>query len=78
MEFFVNRTLAAEQVVLDKGFEESTITDINGTTKERTLKATALTQYNNTIIICSASIIVNLIPNDTVLSYSAILLIQGM
>ena len=75
--FFVNGTLANEQIVVDKGFKESTVTDINGTTRERTLTATALTQYNNTNIICSASIVVNLIPVDTVLSDPAVLLVQG-
>lgn len=76
--FFVNGTLAAEQIVIDKGFKESTITDINGTIRERTLTATALTQYNSTNIICSASIVVNLIPVGTVLSDPAILLVQGI
>ena len=75
--FFVNGTLAAEQVVIDKGFKESTITDINGTTRERTLTATALTQYNNTNIICRAVIVENLISVGTVLSDPAILLVQG-
>ena len=75
--FFVNGTFAAEPSVIKKGFRESTVTDINETTRERTLTATALTQYNNTNIICSASIIVNLITVDTVLSDPAILLVQG-
>ena len=75
--FFVNGTLAAEQVVVDKGFKESSITDINETTRERTLTATALTQYNNTNIICRAFIVDNLIPVGTVLSDPAVLLVQG-
>ena len=77
MIFFVNETLAAEKVVVDKGFEESKIADINGTSRERTLTATAFTQYNNTNIICSASIVVNLITVGTVISDPAILLVQG-
>ena len=75
--FFVNGTLAAEQIVVDKGFNEMSIMEVNETTKNRTLTATALTQYNNTTIICSASIIVNLISNGTVLSDPAILHVQG-
>ena len=78
MFFFVNGTFANEQVVVAKGFKESTVTDIDETTKERTLTATALTQYNNTTIICSASIVVDLITVGTVLSDPAVLLVQGM
>ena len=77
MVFFVSETLAGEQVVIDKGFKESSITDIDETTRERMLTATALTQYNNTNIICSASIVVNLITVGTVLSDPAVLLVQG-
>ena len=75
MSFFVNGTLAAKQ--LDKGFEESIVTVINGTTIERTLTATALTQYNNTNIICRALNTVNIVDVEAVISDPAILLVQG-
>ena len=77
VELFVNGTLADEQTVIDKGFKESAITDIDETTKERTLTATALSQYNNTNIICRASITVNIVDVEAVASDPAILLIQG-
>ena len=46
--FEVNGTSASEQSVIDKGFIELGIENIDPTTKRINLTATALTQYNNT------------------------------
>ena len=73
ISFFVNGTFAYEQ--LDKGFKESIVTDIDET-RERTLTATALTQYNNTNIICRALSTMN-IAVEAVISDPAILIVQG-
>ena len=75
--FFVNDTPADGQVVVNKGFIESTITEINETTRERTLSATASIQYNNTSIICRALSSVSIINVKAVLSDPALLLIKG-
>ena len=45
---------ATEQSVIDKGFIQIGIEDIDPTTRRRNLTATALTQYNNTEIQCVA------------------------
>ena len=55
--YTVNDTYANEQRIIDKGFIELGITNINPTTKMRNLTATALTQYNNTEIKCVAFVI---------------------
>ena len=75
--FFVNDTPADGQVVVNKGFIESTITEINETTRERTLTATASIQYNNTSIICRALSSVNIINVEAVLSDPALLFVKG-
>ena len=75
--FFVNDTPADGQVVVNKGFIESTITEINETTRERTLSATASIQYNNTSIICRALSSVSIINVKAVLSDPALLLVKG-
>ena len=72
--FFVNGTVADKQIVEDKGFEESAVTDINETTRERTLTTTASIQYNNTSIICRA---INTTDLEAVASDPALLLVQG-
>ena len=61
--FEVNGTSASEQSVIDKGFIEIEIENIDDTTQRTNLTATALTQYNNTEM--------------QVLSDYAILLVQG-
>ena len=77
MDWLVNKTNADEQTVVDKGFIQGAVIDINETTRERILTATALTQYNNTNIICRASITVNIVDVEAVISDPAILLVQG-
>ena len=77
LNWLVNKTIADEQTIIDKGFIEGGINDINETTRERTLTVTALTQYNNTNIICRAVIVVNIFDFQVVASDPAILLVQG-
>ena len=71
---FVNDTRAAEKGVMDKGFMQLGIVNINSTTLIRNLTAAASTQYNNTEIQCYA---IN--NNNTVLQFSdtGTLLVQG-
>ena len=54
LSFLVDGINAAEQSVIDKGFKQLGIEDIDPTTRRRNLTATALTQYNNTEIQCVA------------------------
>ena len=70
----VNGTFASYQSVIDKGFMELGIEDIDSTTRRINLTATALTQYNNTEIRCYAFNY-----NNTVTNFSdiGILLVQG-
>ena len=77
IDFLVNETVADTQIVEDKGFKECATTDIDETTKERILTATALSQYNNTNTICRAFNTVNRTDVETVASDPAILLVQG-
>ena len=53
------------------------VNDIDESTRERTITATALSQYNNTNIICRASITVNIVDVKAIASDPAILLVQG-
>ena len=55
--YMVNDTYANEQRIIDKGFIELGITNINPTTKMRNLTATASMQYNNTELKCVAFVI---------------------
>ena len=55
--YMVNNTYANEQRIIDKGFIEHGITNVNPTTKMRNLTATALMQYNNTELKCVAFVI---------------------
>ena len=55
--YTVNDTYANEQRIIDLGFIELGITNVNSTTKIRNLTATALTQYNNTEIQCVVFVI---------------------
>ena len=77
IHFSVNGTLAAKQVVVDKGFKENPFRDINETTRERTLTATASSQYNNTNIICRALNKINRTDFEKFFSDPALLLVQG-
>ena len=75
LDWLVNKTRADEQTIVDKGFMQGTINDINETTRERTLTATGLTQYSNTNITCRALNLVN--DFGVLLSEPAVLLVQG-
>ena len=77
LDWLVNKTNADEQTLIDKGFMQGGVNDINETTRGRTLTATALMHYNNTNIICRASITVNIVDVEAVASDPAILLVQG-
>ena len=74
LSFFVNGTVATEQSVIDKGFIQLGIEDIDPTTRRRNLTATALTQYNNTKIQCIAIEFGN---SELQLSDNGTLLVQG-
>ena len=54
LSFIVNGTDASDQSVINEGFIQLGIEDIDPTTTRRNLTATALTQYNNTEIQCVA------------------------
>ena len=69
----VNNTLASEPSIVDQGFVQDGIEDINPTTTRRNLTVTALTQYNNTEIQCVATDFVN----PALISDTGILLVQG-
>ena len=75
--FFVNDTSASEQSVGDRGFIQQLIEDLNATTRRRNLTATALTEFNNTEVYCRAWNFVGSNNVFTVLSNTAILLVQG-
>ena len=75
LDWLVNKTRADEQTIADKGFIEGAVNDINETTRERTLTATALTQYTNTNITCRALNTMNGV--GVMFSEPAVLLVQG-
>ena len=75
LDWLVNKTLADEQTVIEKGFIEGGVNDINETTRERTLTATGLTQYTNTNITCRALNTMNGV--RVMFSEPAVLLVQG-
>ena len=52
--FFVNETSASDSIILDKGFVQLLADEVNSTTLRRSQTATALTQYNNTVVFCIA------------------------
>ena len=72
--FFVNETSASDFIFANKGFTQLPTDDVYDTTLRRCQTATALTQYDNTEVLCLALIVVsvNPIPSDV-----AILRIQG-
>ena len=73
--WLVNKTRADEPTIVYKGFMQGLIKDISETTRERILKATALTQYTNTNITCRALNLVN--DFGVIFSKPAVLLVQG-
>ena len=72
--YIVNGTTANEQIIIDKGFIELGIVNINPTTQIRNPTATALTQYNNTEIQCVAIVFGK---PEQLFSHIGILLVQG-
>ena len=73
----MNGTAASDQSVIDEGFIQIGIENIDPTTRRRNLTVTALTQYNNTEIQCLAIEFGNLEPITDV-SDVGILLVQGI
>ena len=77
LSFIVNGTAASDQSVIDEGFIQIGIENIDSTTtRRRNLTVTALTQYNNTEIQCLAIEFGNLEPISDV-SDTGVLLVQG-
>ena len=76
LSFIVNGTAASDQSVIDEGFIQIGIENIDPTTTRRNLTVTALTQYNNTEIKCVAIEFGNLEPISDV-SDVGVLLVQG-
>ena len=74
LSFFVNGIAASDQSVIDKGFIQLGMEDIDATRRRRNLTATALIQYNNTEIQYLAFDIGNA---QQLLSDIGILLVQG-
>ena len=74
LSFMVNGTDAGEQRVINEGFMQLGVEDIDPTTTRRNLTATALTQYNNTEIQCVAVKFGN---SEYPISDTGILLVQG-
>ena len=72
--FEVNGKSASEQSVIDKGFIQLWIENIDDTTQRTNLTATALTQYKNTEIQCRTIVIGSA---SQVLSDYATLLVQS-
>ena len=75
LDWLVNKTHAAEQTVINKGFIQGGLNDINETTRERTLTAVGFMNLTNTNITCRALNIVNNF--GIVFSEPAVLLVQG-
>ena len=76
IDYFVNNTPTNIQNIVDAGFKESTVDNLNDTTRRLNLTATALSQYNNTEVHCRG---LNSIDGKTFATYSeaAVLLVQG-
>ena len=75
IQFSVNGTLASEESVNRAGFVQGVLDDVDSTTKQINLTATAFKTYNNTVVSCRA---INIIGNDSISGDNSVLLIQGM
>ena len=75
--FYVNETSASDSIVADKGFDLLHADEVNDTTSQRNLTATALTQYDNTEVYCVALIVVSRTEIKSIPSDVAILRVQG-
>ena len=76
INYFVNNTATNEQNIIDAGFTESGVDILNDTTRRLNLTATALSQYNNTEVLCRGLNTVGLMTFPT-FSEVAVLLVQG-
>ena len=76
IDYFVNNTPTNQQNIDDAGFKESTVDNLNDTTRRLNLTATALSQYNNTNVSCRG---MNTVGSKGYSAYSevAVLLVQG-
>ena len=76
IDYFVNNTPANIQNIVDAGFKESTVDNLNDTTRRLNLTATAMSQYNNTEVLCRG---LNTVGIMTFPAFSevAVLLVQG-
>ena len=76
VDFLVNETATNKPNIYQAGFIESTVDNLNATTQRLNLTATALSQYNNTEVLCRGINTVGLM-TFTVFSEVAVLLVQG-
>ena len=77
IDYFVNNTATNRPHITEAGFNESDSVDVlNATTRTLNLTATALSQYNNTEVLCRGLNTVGLM-TFTALSEVAVLLVQG-
>ena len=54
LEFFVNNTDTNAETIIQAGFKEGTVENLNPTTRRLNLTAIALSQYDNTKVYCRA------------------------
>ena len=76
VDFLVNETATNKLNIYQAGFIESTVDNLNATTQRLNLTATALSQYNNTEVLCRGINTVGLM-TFAVFSEVAVLLVQG-
>ena len=76
VDFFVNNTATNAANIVEAGFAESSFDILNATKRRLNLTATALSQYNNTKVLCRGLNIVGFVIFPT-FSKVAVLLVQG-
>ena len=74
INYFVNNTPTNEQNIIDAGFKESTVDNLDDT-RSLNLTTTALSQYNNTEVYCRG--LNTMMSFGQIVSETAILLVQG-
>ena len=77
INFFANNTQINDPKIVQAGFIESTVDALNATARRLNLTATALSQYNNTEVLCRGLNTVGIM-TFTTFSEVAVLLVQGM
>ena len=75
IDYFVNNTSTNQQNIIDAGFKESTVDNLNDTTIRLNLTTTALSQYNNTEVYCRG--LNTMMSFGQSVSETAVLLVQG-